>query len=212
MLPAMEAVEAAKEQGLEASEHLDLELRRAFFRVGLVVDDQERVVRVVLGLVDLSAAANRRVKGYSLGMRQRLGIARIEALDRRIATCMRSIPDERRKLDETRSEAQKTAEAIEKNAASQALASGTRAARQLEEVDHRRSSQMRPSSRDIGARAAVSRRGTLDVVVRDQSGAGVTGEGLSVSERLPIEISPSPESQRYLKTKKEKLGHKLKTV
>ena len=31
MLPAMEAVEAAKEQGLEASEHLDVELRRAFF-------------------------------------------------------------------------------------------------------------------------------------------------------------------------------------
>jgi predicted DsbA family dithiol-disulfide isomerase len=31
LLPAMEAVEAAKEQGLEASEHLDLELRRALF-------------------------------------------------------------------------------------------------------------------------------------------------------------------------------------
>jgi 3,4-dihydroxy 2-butanone 4-phosphate synthase/GTP cyclohydrolase II len=37
--------------------------------------------------------------------------------------------------------------------------------------------------------------------------AGVTGEGLSVSERLPIEISPSPESRRYLKTTKDKLGH-----
>jgi predicted DsbA family dithiol-disulfide isomerase len=31
MLPAMEAIQAAKEQGLEASEHLDRELRRAFF-------------------------------------------------------------------------------------------------------------------------------------------------------------------------------------
>jgi len=32
-------------------------------------------VRDVLALVELSAAANRRVKGYSLGMRQRLGLA-----------------------------------------------------------------------------------------------------------------------------------------
>lgn len=44
------------------------------------------------------------------------------------------LADERRKLDETRSEAQKAAEALEKNAASQALASGTRAARQLQEM------------------------------------------------------------------------------
>jgi len=42
--------------------------------------------------------------------------------------------DERRQLDETRDEAQKAAESLEKNAASQALASGTRAARQLEQM------------------------------------------------------------------------------
>ena len=39
--------------------------------------------------------------------------------------------------------------------------------------------------------------------------AGVTGEGLSVSERLPIEIPPTSSSERYLRTKKEKLGHLL---
>ena len=42
--------------------------------------------------------------------------------------------------------------------------------------------------------------------------AGVTGDGLSVSERLPIEIPPSESTRRYLKTKKEKLGHLLSSV
>ena len=42
--------------------------------------------------------------------------------------------------------------------------------------------------------------------------AGVTGEGLSVSERLPIEIAPTALTQRYLKTKKDKLGHLLSSV
>ena len=42
--------------------------------------------------------------------------------------------------------------------------------------------------------------------------AGVVGEGLSVSERLPIEIPPTASTSRYLKTKKEKLGHLLSSV
>jgi len=41
---------------------------------------------------------------------------------------------------------------------------------------------------------------------------GVTGEGLSVSERLPIEIQPTVSSERYLRTKKEKMGHLLSSV
>jgi 3,4-dihydroxy 2-butanone 4-phosphate synthase/GTP cyclohydrolase II len=40
----------------------------------------------------------------------------------------------------------------------------------------------------------------------------VTGEGLSVSERLPIEIPPNASSERYLRTKKEKMGHLLSSV
>jgi GTP cyclohydrolase II len=35
---------------------------------------------------------------------------------------------------------------------------------------------------------------------------------LSVSEWLPIEIEASEGTRRYLKTKKEKLGHKLSGV
>ena len=42
--------------------------------------------------------------------------------------------------------------------------------------------------------------------------AGVTGEGLSVSERLPIEILATDSSRRYLRTKKDKLGHLLSSV
>jgi GTP cyclohydrolase II len=40
----------------------------------------------------------------------------------------------------------------------------------------------------------------------------VTGGGLLVSERVPIEIEASEFSRRYLKTKKEKLGHELTSV
>jgi 3,4-dihydroxy 2-butanone 4-phosphate synthase/GTP cyclohydrolase II len=38
---------------------------------------------------------------------------------------------------------------------------------------------------------------------------GLEGYGLTVVERVPIEISPSSYSARYLKTKKDKLGHLL---
>ncbi len=41
---------------------------------------------------------------------------------------------------------------------------------------------------------------------------GLQGYGLSVSEAVPLEIPPSATTRRYLKTKKDKLGHKLKSV
>lgn len=42
--------------------------------------------------------------------------------------------------------------------------------------------------------------------------SGVTGDGLSVSERMPIEIPASEWNSHYLRTKKEKLGHQLTSL
>lgn len=41
---------------------------------------------------------------------------------------------------------------------------------------------------------------------------GLEGYGLNVKERVPLETEPLDECERYLKTKKEKLGHKLSNV
>ena len=38
---------------------------------------------------------------------------------------------------------------------------------------------------------------------------GLSGYGLKVVERMPITVEPNPENERYLRTKKEKLGHYL---
>jgi 3,4-dihydroxy 2-butanone 4-phosphate synthase/GTP cyclohydrolase II len=41
---------------------------------------------------------------------------------------------------------------------------------------------------------------------------GIEGYGLTISEWLPLEIPAHASTRRYLKTKKEKLGHKLSSV
>jgi 3,4-dihydroxy 2-butanone 4-phosphate synthase / GTP cyclohydrolase II len=41
---------------------------------------------------------------------------------------------------------------------------------------------------------------------------GIEGYGLTVKEWLPLEIPASDSTRRYLKTKKEKLGHRLSSV
>ncbi len=38
---------------------------------------------------------------------------------------------------------------------------------------------------------------------------GLEGYGLQVAERISLEIKPGPENYKYLKTKKEKLGHQI---
>lgn len=41
---------------------------------------------------------------------------------------------------------------------------------------------------------------------------GLEGYGLTIAERVPIEITPNPLNRRYLKTKKDRLGHLLNLV
>lgn len=38
---------------------------------------------------------------------------------------------------------------------------------------------------------------------------GLIGYGLEIVDNVPIEVSPNPHNQNYLKTKKEKMGHRL---
>jgi len=40
--------------------------------------------------------------------------------------------------------------------------------------------------------------------------AGLEDYGLNISERVPLESDPNPENLRYLKAKRDKLGHLLK--
>ena len=38
---------------------------------------------------------------------------------------------------------------------------------------------------------------------------GLEGYGLKVVEQLPISVEPNPHNERYLETKKSKMGHLL---
>jgi 3,4-dihydroxy 2-butanone 4-phosphate synthase/GTP cyclohydrolase II len=40
--------------------------------------------------------------------------------------------------------------------------------------------------------------------------AGLIGYGLEITEVVPIEIDANPHNQRYLETKRDKMGHSLK--
>ena len=42
--------------------------------------------------------------------------------------------------------------------------------------------------------------------------AGLEGYGLSVVERVPLEVPPNPENRKYLSTKRDKLGHLLSSL
>jgi len=38
---------------------------------------------------------------------------------------------------------------------------------------------------------------------------GLEGYGLEIVEQVPIRVKPNPHNERYLKTKKQKMGHLL---
>jgi 3,4-dihydroxy 2-butanone 4-phosphate synthase/GTP cyclohydrolase II len=39
--------------------------------------------------------------------------------------------------------------------------------------------------------------------------AGLEGYGLKIVDRVPLQSEPNPENERYLQTKRDKLGHLL---
>jgi len=71
----------------------------------------------------------------------------------------------------------------------------------------------KPDLRDYGVGAQI----LVDLGVRKirlmtnnpRKIVGLEGYGIEVVERVPIEIPSLPENHKYLKTKKEKLGHIL---
>src|SRR6476661_1857934 len=74
----------------------------------------------------------------------------------------------------------------------------------------------RPDQRDYGIGAQILR----DLGVRKmrlltnnpRKFVGLQGYGLSISEAVPLEIPASDSTRKYLKAKKDKLGHKLSSV
>jgi 3,4-dihydroxy 2-butanone 4-phosphate synthase/GTP cyclohydrolase II len=73
-----------------------------------------------------------------------------------------------------------------------------------------------PDQRDYGIGAQILRdlgvRSMRLLTNNPRKFVGLEGYGLSVVESVPIEIEPSEHTRGYLKTKKEKLGHKLTAV
>jgi 3,4-dihydroxy 2-butanone 4-phosphate synthase/GTP cyclohydrolase II len=74
----------------------------------------------------------------------------------------------------------------------------------------------KPDQRDYGIGAQIL--GDLGVKTmrlltnNPRKFVGLQGYGLSVSEAVPLEIPASDSTRKYLKTKKDKLGHKLSSV
>ncbi len=74
----------------------------------------------------------------------------------------------------------------------------------------------KPDQRDYGIGAQVLRDlgvRTMRLLTNNpRKFVGLHGYGLAVAETLPLEIPASDHTRRYLKVKKEKLGHRLKSV
>jgi 3,4-dihydroxy 2-butanone 4-phosphate synthase/GTP cyclohydrolase II len=75
----------------------------------------------------------------------------------------------------------------------------------------------KPDQRDYGIGAQILRDlgvRTMRLLTNNpRKFVGLEGYGLSVTESVPIEVAPATEfTRRYLKTKKDKMGHTLKGV
>jgi 3,4-dihydroxy 2-butanone 4-phosphate synthase/GTP cyclohydrolase II len=74
----------------------------------------------------------------------------------------------------------------------------------------------KPDQRDYGIGAQILRslgvRSMRLLTNNPRKFVGLQGYGLSVAETVPLEIPASATTRKYLKVKKEKLGHRLKSV
>ena len=74
----------------------------------------------------------------------------------------------------------------------------------------------KPDQRDYGIGAQILRSLGVQsmrlLTNNPRKFVGLQGYGLSVVETVPLEIPASATTRRYLKVKKEKLGHRLKSV
>ena len=85
--------------------------------------------------------------------------------------------------------------------------------RGLDTVDANQALGFKPDLRDYGIGAQI----LVDLGLREirlltnnpKKIVGLEGYGLRVIDRIPIEVIPTPLNKKYLKTKKEKLGHVL---
>jgi len=86
----------------------------------------------------------------------------------------------------------------------------------LDTVEANEQLGFKPDQRDYGIGAQILRdlgvRSMRLLTNNPRKFVGLEGYGLSVVESVPIEIEPSEHTRGYLKTKKEKLGHKLSVV
>lgn len=74
----------------------------------------------------------------------------------------------------------------------------------------------KPDQRDYGIGAQILRdlgvRSMRLLTNNPRKFVGLEGYGLSVVETVPIEVAVTETTRRYMKTKKDKLGHKLSSV
>jgi 3,4-dihydroxy 2-butanone 4-phosphate synthase/GTP cyclohydrolase II len=86
----------------------------------------------------------------------------------------------------------------------------------VDTVEANRKLGFKPDQRDYGIGAqilvALGVRRLRLLTNNPRKFVGLTGYGLEIVERVPLEVSPNACNLRYLKTKKEKMGHLLDLV